>query len=111
MASNYRMTYSVDLVFCIDVTMSMDHILDTVKQNALNFYRDFQHLMEVKHKKVESLRVRIVAFRDYYYDRDEAMAVTDFFRLPEQAVQRCVSRSDFRQLSASLMSNHHRSQF
>jgi hypothetical protein len=85
MASNYRMTYSVDLVFCIDVTMSMDHILDTVKQNALNFYRDFQHLMEVKHKKVESLRVRIVAFRDYYYDRDEAMAVTDFFRLPEQA--------------------------
>ena len=41
MASNYRdkMTYEVDLVFCIDATMSMDLILDKVKENALNFYR------------------------------------------------------------------------
>ena len=38
MGSNYKVTYGVDLVFCIDVTMSMAHILDTVKQNALRFY-------------------------------------------------------------------------
>ncbi len=87
MASNYRdkMTYEVDLVFCIDATMSMDLILDKVKENALNFYQDFQRVMDEKKKKVSRLRVRIVAFRDYYYDKDKAMMVTDFFRLPDMA--------------------------
>lgn len=85
MASNYRMTYGVDLVFCIDATMSMDHILDTVKNNALNFYQDFKNTMDQKRKRVEKLRVRIVAFRDYLADQEKAMMVTDFFTLPDQA--------------------------
>lgn len=85
MGSNYRMRYAVDLVFCIDATMSMYPVLDTVKQHALNFYQDFARVMEEKKKKVSRLRVRIVAFRDYYYDREDAMMVTDFFELPEQA--------------------------
>ena len=86
MGRNYpNVTYGVDLVFCIDVTMSMDHILDTVKNNALRFYQDFQTIMSKKHKKVSELRIRIIAFRDYYYDGDEAMLVTDFFQFPSQA--------------------------
>ena len=85
MGSNYRMTYVVDLVFCIDVTMSMDPILNTVKDNALRFYQDFQKIMEQKHKTVSELRIRIVAFRDYFYDREQAMLVTDFFEFPRQA--------------------------
>jgi hypothetical protein len=40
MASNYRLTYNVDMAFCIDCTGSMDNILDIVKKNALNFYQD-----------------------------------------------------------------------
>ena len=72
MGSNYRekMTYEVDLVFCIDATGSMNPILDKVKENALNFYRDFQNVMEEKKKKVNQLRIRIVAFRDYLFDKD-----------------------------------------
>ena len=85
MGNNYRMDYGVDLVFCIDATMSMYPLLDTVKKNALNFYQDFKNVMEAKHKRVGSLRIRIVAFRDYYYDREKAMMVTNFFNLPEQA--------------------------
>lgn len=85
MASNYKVTYGVDLVFCIDATMSMDPILDTVKNNALNLYQDFQRVMASKHKRVQTLRVRIIAFRDYAYDQDQAMLVTDFFNLPDQA--------------------------
>ena len=95
MGSNYKVTYGVDLVFCIDVTMSMAHILDTVKQNALRLYEDFQNIMEKKHKTVSDLRIRIVAFRDYYYDRDQAMLVTDFFEFPRQA-------EDFRACLASI---------
>ena len=85
MESGYRMTYGVDLVFCIDATRSMDHILDTVKNNALSFYQDFQNVMESKHKRVSELRIRIVAFRDYRADKEKAMMVTDFFSFPEQA--------------------------
>lgn len=85
MGSNYRVTYGVDLVFCIDATMSMNHILGIVKDNALNFYRDFKKTMDAKRKSVIQLRVRIVAFRDYYYDKEKAMMVTDFFNLPQQA--------------------------
>ena len=87
MASNYRnkMTYEVDLVFCIDATMSMDPILDKVKNNALNFYQDFHNVMNEKGKKVSQLRIRVVAFRDYYYDKEKAMMVTNFFKLPDMA--------------------------
>ena len=87
MGSNYRnkMTYEVDLVFCIDATMSMDPILDKVKANALNFYQDFHKAMEQKGKKVSQLRIRVVAFRDYYYDKEKAMMVTDFFKLPDRS--------------------------
>lgn len=85
MGSNYKISYGVDLVFCIDVTKSMDHILNTVIQNALRFYQDFQSMMERKHKSVSELRIRIIAFRDYYYDGDNAMLVTDFFNFPSQA--------------------------
>lgn len=93
MGSNYKVNYGVDLVFCIDATASMDHILDTVKNNALNFYQDFTNAMTAKHKSVSDLRVRIVAFRDYYYDREKAMMLTNFFDLPTQAEEfkQCVN--------------------
>ena len=84
MAGNYKMTYGVDLVFCIDATMSMYPILETVKNNALNFYQDFERVMEAKHKRVSEMRVRVVAFRDYLADKDQAMMVTNFFDLPAQ---------------------------
>ena len=85
MGSNYRLTFHVDIVFCIDATESMDPVLDSVKNNALHFYQDFQQVMEMKRKKVDQLRVRIVVFRDYIADGPRAMLVTNFFNLPEQS--------------------------
>ncbi|MBQ8986339.1 MAG: VWA domain-containing protein [Lachnospiraceae bacterium] len=85
MGRNYRVSYGVDLVFCIDVTNSMEHILTTVKTNALRFYQDFQKTMTKKHKTMSELRIRIIAFRDYFNDGEQAMLVNDFFKLPDQA--------------------------
>ena len=85
MASNYRLEYAVDLVLCIDATSSMGPVIKMVKQNALNFYRDLMEVMEAKNKHVAGLRVRVIAFRDYKYDREDAMLVTDFFDLPAQS--------------------------
>lgn len=87
MGSNYKITYNVDMVFCIDCTGSMSDIIDLVKDNALNFYRDVTDAMSKKHKFISQLRVRVVAFRDYIADGDEAMLVTDFFRLPEETAE------------------------
>ena len=84
--------YTVDMVFCIDATGSMEEtgggekrIINMVKENALNFYGDLMRKMEEKKKRISALRVRVVAFRDYLADGESAMLVTDFFRLPEQA--------------------------
>ena len=87
MNNNYQLNYIVDLVFVIDATGSMRPILDTVKNNALNLYGDFMNMMNRKNKSVQSVRVRLIAFRDYYFDNEDAMLVTDFFVLPQQAAQ------------------------
>lgn len=94
MASNTKLTYNVDIVFCIDCTESMDNILNIVKTRALGFYSDVQATMKNKGKEIDQLRVRIVAFRDYLaYDEEvrkkvhtnEPMLVSGFFNLPEEA--------------------------
>ena len=66
--SNQGLKYNVDIVFCIDVTGSMGGILDTVKANALKFYPDLQKALEEKDKNVENLRIKVVAYRDFYCD-------------------------------------------
>lgn len=88
-----KLVYKVDLVFCIDCTGSMKKLIDTVKTNALNFYRDVTSAMDKKHKQINQLRVRIIAFRDYKADGKNAMLVTDFFKLPEQTsdFEKCVN--------------------
>ena len=85
MAGNYKVTYNVDMAFCIDVTGSMDTIIEIVQNNALNLYQDVKNCMEQKGKHVDTLRVRIIAFRDYIADGANAMMVTDFFTLPQDA--------------------------
>ncbi len=83
--SNYKMTYNVDLVFCIDATGSMEYIIDIVKKNALNLYQDIVDKMRQRNKVLEKVRVRVIGFRDYLEDGDEAMLTSDFFELPARA--------------------------
>lgn len=92
--NNKRLSYNVDIVFCIDCTETMDNILTIVKQRALNFYDDVQKTLQEKNKVVDELRVRVVAFRDYLAYADEVrkkvrkndpMLISDFFNLPADA--------------------------
>ncbi len=76
--------YDVDVVFCIDATGSMSPILDLVKTHALHFYDDVVREMAKKTKRIDNFRVRVIAFRDYVYDKEAAMLNTDFFTLPAQ---------------------------
>lgn len=92
MSSFLRMTYNVDMVFCIDATGSMGPVIDTVKENALHFYQDVVEVMRQKQKTIDRMRIRVIAFRDYQADNDKAMMVTSFFELPQQAedLERCI---------------------
>ena len=90
--NNASTNYAVDMVLCIDATGSMENltgsqkrIINMVKENALRFYDDMVRKMEAKHKPMAQLRVRVICFRDYIADGEEAMKATDFFLLPQQS--------------------------
>ena len=81
-------TTYVDIVFCIDVTASMAPIIDTVKDLTLDLYDDLiTNMREKNNRIVKQLRVKVIAFRDYYCDGPYAMEESVFFTLPEQKAQ------------------------
>lgn len=85
------MSYTVDMVFCIDATASMEDtsgkekkLINMVKENALNFYRDITKRLQEKKKQLAQLRVRVIVFRDFIADGADALMASDFFLLPQQ---------------------------
>lgn len=82
--NKFKVTYNVDMVFCIDSTGSMGNVIDMVKRNAIHLYEDVMQSMELKGKKINSLRVKLIAFRDYASDAENAMLASEFFELPEE---------------------------
>lgn len=85
--------YHVDMALCIDATGSMFPVMDQVKQNALRFYEDIAAALREKDKTIAKMRVRVIAFRDYYCDGEFALEASDFFTLPDEgpAFERFVS--------------------
>lgn len=84
MGSNYNGKYDIDIVMCMDATASMIPLINQVKNNALNFYGDLTRAMAEKGKHANSVRVRIIAFRDYLADKEKAMFATSFLELPQE---------------------------
>ena len=84
MAENYQITYNIDLVLCIDSTAGMLPVIEMVKDKALHFFEHIMAAMEAEAKILNKLRVRVISFRDYLADGDDAMMETDFFVLPDQ---------------------------
>ena len=87
MGNNYRTEYNVDIVMCIDATGSMGLLINMVKAKALSFYDDLTESLALYAKRVNQFWVRVIAFRDYLADGENAMLMSDFFELPEQAEQ------------------------
>lgn len=77
------LSYHVDIVMCIDATGSMSPIIGKVKENALRFYDDLETMMRQKSKHIDKLRVKMIAYRDYYVDGDKSMEMSGFFTLPD----------------------------
>lgn len=75
--------YHIDVCLCIDKTGSMSPIIDTVKHNALNLYRDVTASLNAKGKHVDRFRIRVIWFGDYASDA-EPMILSDFLTLPDE---------------------------
>ncbi|NJL14943.1 MAG: VWA domain-containing protein [Microscillaceae bacterium] len=76
--------YTVDIVMCIDATGSMSPIIEKVKENAQRFYDDLMQVMAQKDKAIDQLRVKVIVYRDYYYDGEESMFESPFYHLPQE---------------------------
>ncbi len=78
------MKYVVDIVLCIDSTGSMSPIIDKVKETALRFHDDLNAIMSEKNKAIDTLRLKVISFKDYWADGSRAMSESQFFLLPDE---------------------------
>lgn len=91
--SRANLSYAVDIVLCIDVTQSMAPILNNVKHSALSFPNRLAQEMASKGRGISSLRLKVIAYRDYGDNPNDAMLESPFFAVPgeldrfEQAVR------------------------
>lgn len=75
---------NVDIVFVIDATRSMQTTIDMVKASALSFQENLKGFLGEAGRIVRNLRIKVVWFRDFYYDGKYAYGESKFFELPEE---------------------------
>lgn len=85
--SGTNLQYAVDIVLCVDATASMGPTLDNVKHSALSFPNRLAQEMTAKGRGISSLRLKVIAFRDYGDHADDAMSESPFFRVPSDLDQ------------------------
>jgi hypothetical protein len=76
--------YSVDMVLCIDATGSMIPVIENVKSNALKFHDDVKDALAKKGKHIDSLRIKVIIYRDFVADGDAAFKESKFFKFPDE---------------------------
>lgn len=74
--------FTIDIVFCIDTTGSMGPILETIRRNCYRIYMDLTDACYKKGKNIEKLRVKVISFKDYLFDK-EPITVSNFLSMPE----------------------------
>jgi hypothetical protein len=83
--SNTRFEYHVDLTFCIDATGSMAGIIKDVQSRATSMHTKINDYLASKEKHIEQMRVRVIFFRDFFYDDNRAIQSSPTFLVPQQA--------------------------
>ncbi len=76
--------YAVDIVLCIDATLSMAPTLENVKLSALSFPGRLVEEMAGKGRDISSLRLKVIAFRDFGDFAEDAITQTPFLQIPAE---------------------------
>ena len=82
MNTRTSLEYAVDIVLCIDATGSMGPTLDNVKHSALSFPGRLAQEMAAKGRGISSLRLKVIAFRDFGDRAEDALVETRFLAVP-----------------------------
>lgn len=77
----------MDLIYCIDATASMTPHIQKTKEAAKTLYRDMQHALENSSRRVEQLRLKVIVFRDFSHDGEDAIKESRFFNLPDETAE------------------------
>lgn len=75
---------NVDIVFVIDATRSMQTTIDMVKASALSFHENLNECLRSAGRIIKNLRIKVIWFRDFYYDGQYAYGESKFFNLPDE---------------------------
>ena len=59
MTTKYKLTYNIDIVFCIDRNKSMAKTFDIVKESVPSFWRAYVVGIEKKQKLLEKTLLRV----------------------------------------------------
>jgi hypothetical protein len=84
LSRHYTNAGAVDLALVIDSTGSMGDLIDTVKTHALDAERQLRTALQRDQQPLDSLRARVIAFRDLYCDASP-FETTPFLDLPAEA--------------------------
>jgi hypothetical protein len=85
--SHAGLKYAVDIVLCVDATGSMGPTLANVKHSALAFPNRLAQEMASKGRGISSLRLKVIAFRDFGDCADDAIEESRFFVVPGEMDQ------------------------
>lgn len=74
---------SIDIVACLDATIGMEHCIDSFKEVIRRLPLTIKDAL-YDSEDFKSLRIKIIAFRDYKDGPDAAMVESRFFDFPDE---------------------------
>lgn len=83
----YTSNRNVDFVFCVDGTGSMAPCIESVKKDIRRFIDDCIREMTDIVSEIGDVRIKLIVFRDYGGDGDDAMQESPFFSLPADRLE------------------------
>ncbi len=79
---------NVDIVYCIDTTEKMRHSIEAIKDTAKTLHKDIaKKLYDDCNCRVQQLRIKVITFRDYSSNNDNAITQSKFFQLPDEVAE------------------------
>lgn len=76
---------NVDFVLCIDGTAGMTPCIDAIKTKFASFLAELtEWIRDSGVRPIDTLRAKVIVFRDYRDDGEDAMVESVFFDLPDE---------------------------
>lgn len=92
---NDYMYRSVDIILCIDISKSMFPCINTIKHIAHTFWPQLKERLESASKHVDKVRVKVLGFRDFEADGDQALVESKFFEVSDDVLGEDKEFEDF----------------